>query len=306
MQPAVKSVNTYIFESGEWRERSSKGAKSILTTHGLQLTRLGVSQKVEIVFENPTALDSFSIEGPVKKVVCVTSDGIEERQVTIHQKKTFSLNSHNTKWDTVFVEIPPLLADVVAYRVSLKARDFVHLSDLRTCLEDRAKEGRGNVLVLVCKDGAVEVDLLLAMASSGLVHTKFTNAAFCRGEDLRLDLSEYSEETVRCAVRIMTDRVIRLEHVNQTSVDLMHYLQLDGWEMVWDLMCSCMSADNCIEFMEIAQRHSNAKTMVAGSQVALGDAEKKERAVEIVRESLDLFDVRDPGAFIGALVPKNG
>jgi len=307
MQPAVKCVKTYILENGEWRERSIWGAKSILTTHGLHLERVGVSQRVEIVFENPTALDSFSIEGPVKKVVCVTSDGIEERQVTILQQKTYSLQSHDTKWDAVFVEIPSLLSEVVAYRVSLKARDFVHLSDLRTCLEERAKEGRGNVLVLECKDSKeVNVDLLLAMASSVLVLTKFTNPALCRGEDLRLNLSDYSEETVRCVARIMTDRVIRLEHVNRLSVDLMNYLQLDGWEAVWDVMCSGMNADNCIEFMEIAQEHSNAATMLAGARFAQEIAGKKDQAISIMFQGLSLFEVKDVGAFIGSLVPKEG
>lgn len=306
MQPAVKCVNTYIWENGEWRERS-RGAKSILTTHGLHLKCLGVPQRVEIVFENPTALDSFSIEGPVKKVVCVTSDGIEERQVTIVQHNTYSLKSHDTKWDTVFVEIPSLYADVVSYRVSLKARDFVRLSDLSTCLEERAKEGRGNVLVLECEDSReVEVDLLLAMASSVLVLTKFTNPALCRGEDLRLNLSDFTEETVRCVARIMTDRVIRLEHVNQASVELMNYLQLDGWEAVWDVMCSGMNADNCIEFMEIAQEHSNAATMLAGARFAQEIAEKKAQAISIMYQGLSLFEVRDARAFIGSLVPKEG
>jgi predicted RNA-binding protein with PUA domain len=71
-------------------------------------------------------------------------------------------------------------------------------------------------------------------------------------------------------------------------------------------MCDCVSVQNCIEFMEIAQEHSNAKTMMAGSLVALGDDEKKKRAVAIVCENLRLFEVGDASAFIGALVPKNG
>jgi hypothetical protein len=67
-----------------------------------------------------------------------------------------------------------------------------------------------------------------------------------------------------------------------------------------------MNADNCIEFMEIAQEHSNAATMLAGARFAQEIAGKRAQAISIMFQGLSLFEVKDVGAFIGSLVPKEG
>lgn len=298
MQLAVKSVSTYITR-GEYWQQDVMDARRILQAQGMCFQSHNGAQKVEFVFEKPVALNGYSIEGPVERISFISREEGDEVQVTVHKKGAGSLKSYSAKWDKIIVVLPSLVASETVYRVSFEVRDFVRL---RECVPSK---GSHSALVLQCAEKEeVEIDFLVAVIRSQLVREKFANDAFGRGQDRVLHLTEYSASTVRSVVGVMTNGIIGLEHVNPETIALMDYLLIDGWSVVWDLVRGSLTADNCLGCMRLAQKYSDAETMLAAFKLALGNADMEAEAVAMTRESFHLFEVVKPKAFFGALAAK--
>ena len=296
----MKSVKAYDLRGDTWVSTHGD-ASSILSPAGLLLEVKNRRQSVDFFPVKPMALSSFSVEGSVDvvmKFLC-RKDGVE----LVIRKKAGDLMHHSTKWDKIIMEIPLLHEDAVnIFRVSFQAKDEVSMVSFCELFETQEKK-----LVLNCADNKkVMMNFHAAVGSSKLVRMKFEQSAFLE-ENESLDLLDFDSKTVENVKMIMTSRTISFSQVTAECIALMDYLMVDDMKSVWKLARRFLNKDNCLEFMRLAHRHGDAKTIHSGLKFA-NDADMEQEAlleaVSIMQANLSHFKVVDAIALCDALKAK--
>ena len=226
------------------------------------------------------------------------------------------------RWNEVIFEFPAQTRDLYLKPSVTPAYD-VKLPSLSECFKNFVSLGED--LTFLCSDGReVKMSSVLVKATCETVRanwSQFEEANCTIDLSTCADWKGFDSAAMLAVKEILMTRdvclsVLRDELLGLEVVRLMYYLLVVGKENIWEVFCDALplfSSEYHMRIMQSAGDHGDAKTVLACATLVTSRYCKDQNPSSVVKmevmmaklqESIGLFTVNDPEAFIACLQPK--
>jgi len=292
------------------------------------------ASRMVIGFDEPLRLSSVYIRTAVKptkiRLVAFASstDQYSETSVSfqsyvVEGDDGFSVSlKSKERWNEVIFEFPAQTRDLYLKPSVTPAYD-VKLPSLSKCFKDFVSLGED--FTFLCNDGhEVKMSSVLVKATCETIRanwSQFEEANHTIDLSTCADWKGFDSAAMLAVKEILMTRkvclsVLRNEPLGLEVVRLMYYLLVVGKEKIWRVFCDALplfSSEYHMRIMESAGDHCDAETVLAcatlvttqyGRDQSQSSVVKMEAVMAKLQESIGLFTVNDPQAFIACLQPK--